>query len=60
MIKYISILLFIIKMTDNKNIEDFNDKLSDIGYFNFEKYEEKFLKKFGKNENIKKYYEDFE
>jgi|SaaInlStandDraft_1057018.scaffolds.fasta_scaffold02001_13 site-specific DNA-methyltransferase (adenine-specific) len=60
MIKYISILSFIIKMTDNKNIEDFNDKLSDIGYFNFEKYEEKFLKKFGKNENIKKYYEDFE
>ena len=53
-------------MTDNKssiqtvNIEDFNDKLSDNGYCNFEEYKKKFLKNFGNIKNIKKYYKDFE
>ena len=42
----------------SKDIENFNDKLSDDGYCDIKEYKERFMKYFDKH--FKKYYEDFE
>ena len=48
----------IMQKLTSKNIEKFNDNLSDEGYCDFSEYKERFLKHF--NAHLKEYYEDFE